>query len=69
MPGPAWSKGINGEYAQLSAGQIKIESEQRQSPLSSERGKEESVICGRRQLHASKMQTDTTMYTNYILLV
>lgn len=69
MPGPVWSKGINGEYTQLAAGQMKIESEQRQSPLSSERGEEESVICGRRQLDASKMQTDSTMYTNRILFI
>lgn len=39
MPGPVWSEGINGEYTQLAAGQIKIESEQRQSPLSSEGGR------------------------------
>lgn len=68
MPGPVWSKGINGEYIQLSAGQIKIDCEQRKSALSSEWGKEESVICGRRQLYASKMQSDSAMYTNCILL-
>lgn len=69
MPDPVWSKGINGEYTQLSAGQIKIECEQRQSPLSSQGGEEESVICGRRQLDACKMQTDSTMYTDCILLI
>lgn len=69
MPGPVWSEGINGEYTQLAAGQIKIESEQRQSPLSSEGGQEECVSCGRRQLYASKMGADSTMYTGYILLI